>query len=124
VAQVLLAALFANAGFLKATQPIAAIAPMIPWTPDVPEPLVRFIGVSELAAAMGLVLPSLTRINPVLTPAAAACLVLVMLLASAFHASRGEWGNVPFTLALGALAAFVAWGRFTRAPITPRAWTM
>jgi uncharacterized membrane protein YphA (DoxX/SURF4 family) len=53
VVQILLAALFLNAGFLKATQPIASIAPMIPWAPDVPEPLVRFIGVSELAGGSG-----------------------------------------------------------------------
>jgi putative oxidoreductase len=120
VVQILLAALFLNAGFLKATQPIASIAPMIPWAPDVPEPLVRFIGVSELAGAIGLVLPAWTRIRPTLTPLAACGLVVVMLLAALFHISRGEWMNVPFVLTLGALAAFVAWGRLTRAPIPPR----
>ena len=120
VVQILLAALFLNAGFLKGTQPIASIAPMIPWAPDVPEPLVRFIGVSELAGAIGLVLPAWTRIRPTLTPLAACGLVVVMLLAALFHISRGEWMNVPFVLTLGALAAFVAWGRLTRAPIPPR----
>jgi putative oxidoreductase len=79
VVQILLAALFINAGFLKATQPIASIAPMIPWAPDVPEPLVRFIGVSELAGAIGLLPPALTRIRPRLTPLAACGLVVVML---------------------------------------------
>jgi putative oxidoreductase len=121
IVQLLLAVAFVGAGLMKSTQPMSALAGPLPWTQDLPELLVRFIGVSELAAAIGLLLPSLTRINPVLTPVAAAALVLVMLLASAFHASRSEWQNLPVTLTLAVLAAFVAWGRFTRAPITPRA---
>jgi hypothetical protein len=43
-----------------------------------------------------------------------------MVLAALFHVARGEWMNVPFVLTLGGLAAFVAWGRFIRAPIPHR----
>lgn len=60
------------------------------------------------------------RIQPKLTLLAAFGLVLVMLLASGFHVVRGEYFALPITLGLGALAAFVAWGRAWKAPIAPR----
>jgi putative oxidoreductase len=44
-----------------------------------------------------------------------------MLLAIPFHASRGELFALPINGTLGALAAFVVWGRWKRAPIAPRA---
>jgi putative oxidoreductase len=118
--QLLLGAMFAMAGVLKSTRPIAELAPMIPWTPDVPEALVRFIGISELAGAIGLIVPAATRILPWLTPLAALGIAVIMLLATGFHIMRGEIANLPITLILGALAAFVAWGRSRKAPIAPR----
>jgi putative oxidoreductase len=118
--QLLLAAAYAMAGVMKSTMPIAELAPKLPWTADVPVALVRFIGVSELAGAVGLVLPALTRIKPGLTPLAGAGLVVVMALASVFHITRGEFAGLAFTMTLGALAAFAAWGRTARAPIAPR----
>lgn len=121
VAQVLLAVAFGGAGLMKATQPIAELARQMVWPGDVPAALVRFIGTCELAGAIGLVLPSLTRIKPVLTAWAATGLAAVMVLALAFHISRGEAAQaLPVNLTLGALAAFVAWGRFRKAPIAPK----
>ncbi|HEY9773097.1 MAG TPA: DoxX family protein [Planktothrix sp.] len=110
--QILLAAMFGMAGFMKATQPIDHLAAMLPFVTQVPEGLVRFIGVAELAGAAGLILPVALRIVPVLTPLAASGLVVVMVLAAGFHISRGEIGNVPINFILGSIAAFVAWGRF------------
>lgn len=118
--QLLLAAAFGMAGFTKVSTPIDALGAMMPWVLDVPELLVRFIGLSELLGAIGLVLPAATRIQPRLTPLAAAGLVAVMALAALFHASRGEWGALPINAVLGSLAAFVAWGRQQAAPITAR----
>lgn len=120
VAQILLAAMFGMAGVMKLSQPIGALATSLPWVTTVPEMLVRFIGAAELAGALGLILPALTRIQPRLTALAALGLIVVMLLASAFHASRGEFGMIPVNLVIGALAAFVAWGRGKAAPIAPR----
>ncbi|HYC49971.1 MAG TPA: DoxX family protein [Gemmatimonadaceae bacterium] len=121
VVQVLLAAMFLMSGFMKLSQPIAALSGQMPWVMSVPEALVRFIGAAELAGALGLILPSLTRIRPRLTVLAAIGLITVMILASAFHLSRGEGSVVPMNLVLAALAAFVAWGRNKAAPIAPRA---
>jgi putative oxidoreductase len=70
--------------------------------------------------ALGLVVPSATRIKPWLTPLAGAGLLTVMILASLFHLSRGEANLAPINVVLGALAAFVAWGRWKKAPIAPR----
>jgi putative oxidoreductase len=119
-AQIVLAALFGTAGVLKITQPIHELAQMIGWPGVVPEWLVRFIGACELAGAVGLVVPAATRILPRLTPLAALGLLTIMMLASMFHIARGEVSALPITFTLGALAAFVVWGRGVAAPIDPR----
>jgi putative oxidoreductase len=43
-----------------------------------------------------------------------------MLLAIPFHISRGEANVIGLHIVVSALALFVAWGRFRRAPIVPR----
>jgi uncharacterized membrane protein YphA (DoxX/SURF4 family) len=86
----------------------------------IPEPLLRFIGISEVAGALGMLLPAGTRIMPILTPWAAVGLGTIMVLASGLHASRGEWSNVAMTGTLLAMAVLVAWGRFKAAPIARR----
>lgn len=82
--------------------------------------LARFIGFAELAGAIGLVLPAATRVKPWLTPLAALGLAVIMVLATAFHRIRGEADLIAFNFVPAFLAAFVAWGRWTRAPIAPR----
>jgi putative oxidoreductase len=120
ISQILLAVMFGMAGFMKATQPIDQLSGMLPFVAQVPEGLVRFIGASELAGAVGLILPAALRILPVLTPLAASGLVVVMVLAAGFHISRGEFSNLPVNFILGSLAAFVAWGRLKMVPISKR----
>jgi uncharacterized membrane protein YphA (DoxX/SURF4 family) len=120
VVQGLLAAAFGMAGLMKTTKPIADLAQQMVWPGAVPAALVRLIGASELLGAIGLILPAATRIRPSLTPLAALGLVAVMALALPFHISRGELQALPINLTLGALAAFVAWGRFRKAPISAR----
>ena len=119
VAQVLLAAAFGMSGLMKLSTPIADLAAQMAWVASVPPALVRFIGAAELAGAIGLILPALARIQPRLTTLAAVGLIVVMVLASIVHATRGEFGMLPVNLVLGALAAFVAWGRSKAAPAAP-----
>lgn len=118
VAQVLLAVAFLGAGLMKVTQPYDAVAASQAWARLFSPEAVKLIGAVELLAVVGLILPSLTRILPVLTPLAAAGLVLQMIVAGATHLRVGE-PPIPNVI-LGALAAFVAWGRFKKAPIAPR----
>lgn len=93
---------------------------MAVWPGEVPVALVRFIGAAELVGAVGLILPSVTRIWPGLTPLAAAGLATVMVFAAAYNLSQGRWAPVTLNLVLGSLAAFVAWGRARRLPIAER----
>ena len=71
IAQLLLFGGFGSAGLMKSTMPLDQLAAMMPWAGDVPGRLVRFIGLSELAGAIGVLLPAMTRIRPGLTPLAA-----------------------------------------------------
>ncbi len=119
IVQVLLGVAFLMAGLMKATQPLEALAAQMPWVAG-SGALVRFIGISELLGGVGVILPALTRIQPRLTPLAAAALTVVMILAAGLHVVRGEFSAVPVNLVLGGLAAFVAWGRFKKAPIAAR----
>lgn len=120
VLQIILAAMFAMAGFTKATTPFNELATMMPWTADVPSLMVRFIGMAEILGSVGLLLPALLRIRPVLTPVAAAGLVLVMILAALFHITRGEFAATGLNFLFAALSALVAWGRFKKVPVAAR----
>ena len=120
IVQVLLAGFFLLAGINHGLKPIAEAAQSSPWITDIPVGLARFIGFAELAGAIGVVLPAATRIVPWLTPLTAAGLAVIMALAVPFHVMRGEAGVVAFNIVPALLAAVVAWGRWVRAPITPR----
>lgn len=118
--QVLLAAAFFAGGAMKVSTPLDELAKAMPWVSSVPTWVPGLAGGSEVLAAFGLILPSATRIQPRLTVAAASGLVVVMLLASALHASRSEFEALPVNAVLGGLAALVAWGRSTKAVIASR----
>jgi len=117
VVQVVLGVAFGMAGFMKLTTPIADLTAQMVWPGDVPELLVRFIALSEVLGGIGLIVPALTRIKPILTVYAAWGLALVMVLAALFHASRGEYPGIAINLIFVALCVFVAWGRTKKAPI-------
>jgi len=121
IVQSLLAAMFLMAGVNKLFQSTDELAKMLPWVTSVPIGLVKFIGISELLGGIGLLVPSILRIKPVLTPYAAIGLSLVMLFASIFHISRGETSAIGMNFVFMAMAIFVAWGRSKKAPISPKA---
>src|SRR6202022_2704050 len=88
------------------------------WVGDASPAFVKSIGVLEILAAIGLIVPALTGIAPVFVPLAALGLVLVMLGAAALHARRREVANVFIALVILAFAAFVTWGRFGPYPFS------
>ncbi|GAA1663915.1 DoxX family protein [Nonomuraea maheshkhaliensis] len=112
IVQIALGAMFFMAGVMKATQPKEKLAPKLPWVDDFSAGTIRFIGVAEVAGGLGLILPALTGIAPVLTPLAAAGLALTMVLAAVVHVRRKEPSGIAVNAVLFLLAAFVAWGRF------------
>jgi len=116
VVQGLLAALFLFAGGVKLVLPLEALAGPI----ALPGLFMRFIGVAEVAGALGLVLPSLLRIQPRLTPVAAAGLVIIMIGATVVTAVAGPVAMAVIPAVVGVLAGFVVYGRLQTAPISPR----
>ncbi|SFQ98182.1 DoxX family protein [Poseidonocella sedimentorum] len=122
IAQALLAAMFLMAGATKLTSGSADLVAMgMGWAENAPFLLIKFIGLAEVAGALGLILPAATRIMPGLTTLAAAGLAVIMVLASGLHIIRGEFEVLPINAILFALAAFVVWGRTKKAAIAPRA---
>ncbi|WP_290056110.1 DoxX family protein [Amycolatopsis solani] len=101
-------------GVSKAFLPVEklAAAPGGEWTAAAGPGFVRGLGVLELLAAAGLVLPALTGIAPVLVPVTAACWVLLMAGAMITHVRYGSAKFAVLNLAYLAVAVFVAWGRF------------
>jgi uncharacterized membrane protein YphA (DoxX/SURF4 family) len=111
IAQCLLAALFGLSGTMKSFLPVSSlVAEGINYASELPLWLLRFIGVAELAGAVGMLLPALTRLLPRLTPLAALGFTAIQILALGFHASRGELARaLPLNLVLLSLSLFVLW---------------
>jgi hypothetical protein len=82
------------------------------WAQDFSPSTIRLIGLAELLGAIGLILPAVLHIAPILVPLAAVGLALVMVGAGAVHARRKEWPFIAVNLVLLAIAVIVAWGRF------------
>ncbi len=110
----ILAAMYLFAGLTKSLTPKDKLAANMPWVEDFSPGTVKFIGVAEFAGAVGLVLPWLTGIAPVLTPLAATGLVIVQILAIVVHVRRGEQKSLPFNAVLLLAALFVAIFRFVQ----------
>jgi len=109
----LLAIAFLAGGAIKlilSKEKLATI-PGAGWAEDFSAGSIKAIGTLEALAAVGLILPAVTDIAPVLVPLAAVGLVLVMVGAMITHLRRGEAGQLVVNLAYLALAGFVAWGR-------------
>ena len=81
---------------------------------DVPSKgLTAFIGVSEIAGALGLILPWATGVLPVLTPIAAAALAVVMVLALGHHLQhKHPFSKLVPALVFLVLSGLIAVGRF------------
>mgnify|MGYP001186070722 CR=1 FL=1 len=78
------------------------------WVEDFAPRSIKGIGVAELLGALGLILPPLTHIAPVLAPIAAIGLVILQIGAGITHVRRGEYkvlaANVPLII-LGVVVA-------------------
>ena len=112
IVQGMLAAMFAMAGVMKSTQPIDKLVKTVTWANRFPLTIVRLIGTAELLGSIGLILPWLLNIVPILTPVAASGLALIQFLAIFHHAKHKEGKAIMFNIILLALATFVAYGRF------------
>jgi len=117
VLQALLALAFFAHGCLFLFPPAAVVEQM---NASLPRWFQLFLGVAEIAAAVGLTLPGIARVHPWLVSCAAAGIMIVMISATVFHVSRGEVSSAITTAVLLILATFVAYMRWRVAPILPR----
>ncbi len=117
VLQVLLALAFLAHGWLFLSPPPEMAALM---NAELPRWFQVFLGVAEVAAAVGITLPGATRVLPWLVVWAAAGIMIVTASATVFHLMRGEISSAATTLVLLALATFVAYMRHRVVPIGVR----
>lgn len=86
------------------------------WVDDFGSGHIKAIGTIKLLGVIGLIVPPLVRILPVLSPIAACGLMLVMAGAATTRFRRSEWGLMAGDTAYLLVFAFLAWGRFALAP--------
>lgn len=113
ILQALLAAVFFGAGLTKIAKPKEElVAPMGEWVNSFPAPGLKFLGLVEVLGAVGLIVPPLVGVAPVLSPLAAVGIVAIMVGAIVAHARDSAGAKIAMNIVLGLLAAVVAWGRF------------
>ena len=112
IVQGLLAALFLFAGVMKLALPLDQMTGPVP----LPGWFMRFLGVVEVLGGLGLILPGLLRIRTGLTSLAAAGLVVIMIGGTVVTVKGGDFVPALIPLAVGLLAAFVAYGRWRVRP--------
>lgn len=117
IVQVVLAIFMLMPGSLKLMNSIEELIAKgkgrMDWAEDVSATNMKIIGLLEVLAAIGLILPMALGFYPILTPLAAVGVILTMIGAISLHLKRGDepksWMiNVVIIL----LAAFVAYGRY------------
>jgi hypothetical protein len=105
----LLGLFYLYAGGKKVAQTKDQLAPMMGWVDTIPMRLVRVIGVIEILGVLGLLLPPLTGIAPNLAVVAAVGFVVLQVLATGLHLSRGEVKETGLNVALIVFAGVAAW---------------
>ncbi|HLZ30267.1 MAG TPA: DoxX family protein [Chloroflexota bacterium] len=113
-----LALIFVMTGAMKVLMP----AEMLEAQSPLPVIVSRFVGLCELAGALGLILPGLLRIRPILTPLAAPGLVVLMICATILTPILVSPDPVMMLLpaTVGGVAAFVGYARLRLAPLRAR----
>lgn len=116
----LLAAVASASGTIKMFTPKAKLAqaPGGRWTATADARVIKTLGGVEALAAIGLILPAVLGIAPVLVPVTAVCWALLMAGAMITHARDGEYKVITANVVYLAMAIFVAWGRFGLEPFT------
>ncbi|MGW0498025.1 DoxX family protein [Streptomyces sp. NPDC003007] len=108
-----LAAVFLAVGLMTVLRPKEKLAAAgMGWVEGVNPVAVKTLGALEVLAAVGLTLPALVDIAPILVPLAATGLIALMIGAAITHARQKETPAIMLNLVLLAMAAVVAWGRF------------
>ena len=110
--QALLAMLFVGAASMKLTPSVEKMIERKQLPPDGnPIPL-RILGVLEFLGSVGIILPQLINVYPVLTPITAVCFCAVLIGAFSVHIKNKESKMLPLIIISFVLSAVVAYYRF------------
>jgi hypothetical protein len=113
ITQMLLVLVFGYSALIKGTQSTErAVELGMTGVVNVRLPVMRFIAYCELFGVIGLIVPYVTGVLPILTPLAALGLGVIMVLAARIHLGLGEPGTAVGNMVLLAMCLFVAWGRW------------
>jgi DoxX-like family len=82
-----------------------------------PRGLWTFLGVFGCVAGLGLIVPGVTNVLPVLTAYAAAAMAAHSLLISGFYVYFKDKSPLAFSAVMTVLAAFISYGRFVLQPL-------
>lgn len=110
IASGLLATAMVAAGGAKVVVPREKLLGKMGWAASWSDARFKLLGLAEVLGGIGVIVPRVTGLLPILTPVAAACLVVLMAGAVRTHVGRNESPAAPAVLAL--LGGFVALGRF------------
>ncbi|HKS99596.1 MAG TPA: DoxX family protein [Rugosimonospora sp.] len=112
IVQSLLAVLFQTVGTMKLLRTRAQLAPIFAWVEGFSDNVVKGLGILEILAGVGLVLPAAVNVAPVLVPLAALGGLALAAGGSVVHLRRKETPAAAINLIFITLLALVAWGRF------------
>jgi uncharacterized membrane protein YphA (DoxX/SURF4 family) len=73
---------------------------------------IRILGILELLGCIGIILPWILGIVPVLTPIAAVCFCIIMLAGMIIHTVKKEYKMLPMLVVVFVLSVLVAYYRF------------
>ena len=112
--QALLALLFGYSGFCKSIYSERVLVEKKGQTgvAGLPAAFIRFIGISEMLGAVGIILPWLLGVAAVLTPLSAVCFAVIMVFAARVHYKLHESKNVVTNLIALVISIFIAYFRF------------
>ena len=116
VLQVLTALLFGSSGVMKVFL-FDTVSADVPSFGALPRGAWTSLGVLELVGAVGLIVPAALRWQPRLTVWAAATLAIETVVFVWVHVKYREVAPIVFSVALGVVMAFIAYGRMVLKPI-------
>lgn len=112
ICQVLLAAALAGFGATRLLRSKAQVVAAFPYLEQFPGGAIKALGLLEMLAGIGLVLPGVTGIAPVLVPWAAVGALALAAGGTIVHLRRSEQQPAAINVIFIALLIFIAWGRF------------
>lgn len=117
ILQILLAAQFLQHGLIMVFPPAEYVEVM---NATLGVGLRYFIGITELLAVVGLILPGILRIYTFLLPLTLAGLMIISASATVYHLFRNETSSAIYTAVLFIIITFVAYMRRKVKPILPK----